>query len=557
MIVHSILTDGAVKSPPPDSVVADHQNIAGCLIFSPHHLASTVKTERGEMTVYAVSPQGVKNLFAHLLGRGESFEGCIVGSGVAGILEVLSGCSEKLEEREKWVVNKGGEFVIEVPPVISPAAFRRIHGNNLIPALFYHGQERNYASKPSSHPTTRFSLLQHPLDGELANNKRAFLERIRYSLSFPPIRVPDFAMREFWERYGDLDEIHIYGDFLPLLVVADWFVRNLPPRCVINIRGSGGASAIVRRMLSLPPPEPYLRLDRFFSPHRTTPPDLDFDVSDQEAAWQALQKACNALGLRCYRLLSRTPEPPLRPAAAGTIIVPADFELPTIPTEKGGIPIAQIPSAVAEQAGAYKIDIIQVRSLRLLARLSLSACLGYELKSVPLPSTHLAIPHLRSPLGEKILRGLRATGRTHLTDREMMIIICLLRPALVPYLAFLLEKYLGKGPWRDLFPKSRRPRGKIFICQESMLDYVARRLGREKAEWLRKELKSRKPSPEALSLATKLHIDPQNARYLLNLAHARAYTAMCMLFAHALSRYPDKCIQFFREETQWAKSAKQ
>lgn len=551
MIVHSALTDGAVKTPLPGNVVADHQNVAGCLIFSPRYLASTVRTERGEMSVYAVSLRGAKNLFAHLLGQGESFEGCVVGSGVAGILEVLSGHTEGLKERERWVRDRGGEFVVEVPPVISPEAFRRIREgrDNLVPALFYHGRERDYASRPSSHPATRFSVLRHPLDEELGKNKQSFLERIHFSLSFPPLRVPDDAVREFWEKYGDLEEIHIYGKFLPLLIVADRFVRNLPPHCVINIRGSGGASAIVRRMLSLPPPEPYLRLDRFFSPDRTTFPDLDFDVSDQEAAWQALQKACDSLGLRCYRTLSRTSEPPLRPSAAGTIIVPADFALPTIPVEKGTIPTSQIPSAIAEQAGACKIDILHVRSLALLSQLSIPIRLGYELSSVPLPPTHKTIPHLRSPLGEKILRGLREAGKTELTLRECMIILCLLRPSLVRYLPYLLERYLCKGPWKELFPRSSVPTGKVFLWQEALLDFVSKKVGKERAEWLRKELKARSPSAEAISLAKSLGINPDNVRYLLNLSHARSYAAVIMVFAYALREYPQQCYQFFEGES--------
>lgn len=534
-------------------MVADHDNVAGSMLCG-MLCASVVVPGIAECTVWAVTPEGEKNLYRLLLRHDSSLEGCVVGSGVGGVLHILAADEQWIRGFLRNVRERGGEPIIEIPPTISPEAYRKIahiERERQVPSLLYHGGgEIHLLSRPSRHPTTRFLLSHHPLSdsGELAKNSQEWIERVRYSaqLSFPTIREEDY--RRFVEQY-DCEEIGLYGKWLPIIIIATRFVEKLRESGVVcNLRGSGGASAILRRAFGFPPPEEGLSIERFISPRRTTPPDVDIDTENRDKSLAILDGVCKEMGLRCYRLAVYSDSPwgvTALPAPAGCIIVPEDFPMPLLaPPDDGLPPITQIPTSLADKMPVCKIDVLQVNSLALVSELGLSVAQGYQLREVPMPQSWVGIPQLQSEIGKRIWEAVRRHRKT-LTLREATLMVCLERPGIAKFIPYLLEKYMGIRDANRLFPNAKIPHGRVFLFQEAMIKYVASKKGHEAAEAFRKAMKSRVLDKWAQEMAQELGIEASACGYLYNLAHARAYAALIMLFAHAMCTMPDKYFEFW------------
>lgn len=556
--VHTSISDGTLPVRGVLSgLVVDHNNIAGSLTFGCVLGASVRVPEIGECSIWATSPRGERNLYDLLGALTEtdvSLEGCIVGSGVGGIIRILSGDAEYIRGFVKKVRDRGGEPVIEIPPTISPSAYRKIadvEASVHVASLFYHGggDVSTMIGRPSPHPETRFLLDKHPLAEVLEKQNASLIERVfAYSPSVQLPKIKDADWQRFIENY-DCPEIQLYGKWAPIIVVAVRFVEALRKSGVVcNLRGSGGASVVLRRAFGFPPPEEGLDIERFISPRRSSPPDVDIDVSDRVRALEILNSVCQEMGLRCYRLVvyhdTQNGAVPSS-APAGCIIVPQDYPLPEIVVNDSvPIPVAQIPSSIADKMPVCKIDVLQVDALQLLSRLNIDMSLGYQLREVPKPRTHVGIPQLHTSLGRRILKAL--PGNT-LTLRAVVVAICAERPALSKYIPYILEKYLGVKGANRYFPNAQRPSGKIFLYQEALLKFIRSQLGDEAAERFRKEIKSSSPSNWAREVAKQLGIDLNACRYLYNLAHARSYAATVMLFAHIMAKYPQEYFSFFYE----------
>lgn len=554
--VHTAISDGSlplsgIKA--GEFLVADHDNVAGSMLGGTL-CASVCVPGVTECTVWATSPKGEENLYRLLSHGGTSLEGCVVGSGVGGILPILAADEEWIGWFLQKVRGCGGEPIIEIPPTISPEAYRKIasiENGRQVASLFWHGGgPAQFLSRPSRHPTTRFLHPRHPLgdDSRLARNSQGWAERVRYSahLSFPAIREED--CRRFVEQYG-CEEVDRYGKWLPIVVVATRFVEELRKAGVVcNLRGSGGASAILRRAFGFPPPEEGLSIERFISPHRTSPPDIDIDTEDRAKALLVLDNVCREMGLRCYRLSAYSDSPQgttAVPAPAGCIVVPGDFPMPLLsPQPEDGLPpVTQIPTALADKMSVCKIDVLQVNSLSLVSELGLDMALGYHLREVPMPQSCLGIPQLQSEIGKRVYQAVR--GKTVLTLKDAVLMVCMERPGLAAFAPYILRRYVGVDGAEHLFPNARTPRGRIFLFQEAMIKYVASRLGSEAAERFRKEIKSRVPSQWVKQVARELGIEESACKYLYNLAHARAYAAVVMLFAHAMNTMPNEYFRFW------------
>ncbi len=456
-----------------------------------------------------------------------------MGSGIGRLANsVLLGDVDAVESAARFVREKGGEFVVEIPPRgpgFTPDDLRDLSDFwsrrfPVVPSCFYHSVARGYYHKDA--PFTRSRVLEHPCmpHGDA-------MERVLRAerLFLPPVSVPQEAVERLFSLYMDDEEREVLGrpSTISLLCVVEAFVRGLREhRIVFNLRGSGGSSKTVRRIFGFPPPEPGVLFYRFASPWRLRMPDVDIDVSDQRRAMGILRDVCERWGLRVYRLASyhRAKQASIPfPSAAGCVIVPRGFVLPTIPADERETVIPVVLADPPGRRGAGRAETGCYPGQRVEISLAAFGCAGLQCDRCPHAHQQPSAP----------LSG-RVWGDLHR------------RPAANPRAAngwrrgfWSVPNATGSGPVCPEFPEKAvwvvsvqfalaincptRGRGRIFLTQDSLLKYLASVAGWEEAYRTMKLIDGGNGG-----VARQYGVDDGCGK-LLPLAHAVSYARECLL----------------------------